>query len=242
MRATLAETASIRQVKIAENAIAIFAETANPASMNDVDWIREGLEKPGKSRKGLAAALNTDAAVVTRILQGKRELKARELPIIRAYLNAAPSLAEEPRPFGETTVEDPYAGVPVFDVRISAGAGAIAEEVEPKHYLMFRRDWLRGLSRSPSQLCVLEVTGDSMWETLHDGDHALVDRSQANPAREGLYVLLLDDALVVKRISMHPVSKTLTIRSDNPNYPTYSEIKPDDVTIFGRVVWIGRRL
>ena len=41
---------------------------------------------------------------------------------------------------------------------------------------------------------------------------------------------------------MHPVKKLLTIKSDNAAYPTYDGIKPDDVTIMGRVVWIGRSL
>lgn len=132
--------------------------------------------------------------------------------------------------------------VPVFDVRASAGAGALATDGEPIHYLVFREPWLRRISRQPDQLVVLEISGDSMWETLHDGDHALVDRSQTNPRREGLYVLRIDDILQVKRLSMHPVTKLLTIKSDNPAYPTYGEVNPDDVAVVGRVVWIGRSL
>lgn len=212
--------------------------------MDDIDWIRDGLKKPGKSQRGLAEALNTDAGVITRLLQGGRQLKAKEIPIIRRYLEAPTRLVDAPRQFEHSVPipDDTYAPVPVFDVRVSAGGGAIADEEGPKHYLMFRRDWLKSIARLPSKLCVLEVSGDSMWETLHDGDNTLVDQSQNNPSREGLYVLRLDDALVVKRISMHPVNKTLTIKSDNPSYPTYSDIRPEDVFIFGRVVWIGRRI
>jgi phage repressor protein C with HTH and peptisase S24 domain len=48
--------------------------------------------------------------------------------------------------------------------------------------------------------------------------------------------------LQVKRLSMHPVNKLLTVKSDNPAYRTYDNIKPDDIAIMGRVVWIGRSL
>jgi phage repressor protein C with HTH and peptisase S24 domain len=98
------------------------------------------------------------------------------------------------------------------------------------------------MSGDVHRLFVLEVSGDSMWETLHDGDHALVDPGQTNPRREGLYVIRIDDMLQVKRLSMHPVNKLLTVKSDNPAYRTYDNIKPDDIAIMGRVVWIGRSL
>jgi len=81
-----------------------------------------------------------------------------------------------------------------------------------------------------------------MWDTLHDGDHALVDLSQADPRRDGLFVIRIDDVLQVKRLSMHPVKRTLTIKSDNPSYPTYDDINPEEVSVVGRVVWIGRNL
>jgi phage repressor protein C with HTH and peptisase S24 domain len=41
---------------------------------------------------------------------------------------------------------------------------------------------------------------------------------------------------------MHPVSKLLTVKSDNPAYPTYDNIPPEEIVIMGRVVWIGRSL
>lgn len=132
--------------------------------------------------------------------------------------------------------------VPVYDIRASAGGGSLNDDDAPKHHLFFREAWLRRLARDPKRLLVLEISGDSMWDTLHDGDHALVDLSQADPRRDGLFVIRIDDMLQVKRISMHPVARTLTVKSDNPVYPTYSDIPPDDIAVVGRVVWIGRSL
>ena len=54
-----------------------------------LDWIRKGLEKPGRSQVGLAEALGIDRAQVTRLMQGKRELKVRELRLVADYLDLA---------------------------------------------------------------------------------------------------------------------------------------------------------
>lgn len=52
-----------------------------------VAWIRESLERnPHLSRAGLARHLNRDRAVISLMLQGKREIKARELSAIEGYL------------------------------------------------------------------------------------------------------------------------------------------------------------
>ncbi|MCZ7659166.1 MAG: XRE family transcriptional regulator [Xanthobacteraceae bacterium] len=52
----------------------------------DLSEIVDGLKKPGKSKKGLAQALGRQPSAVTALLQGEREIKAREIPLIRAYL------------------------------------------------------------------------------------------------------------------------------------------------------------
>lgn len=57
---------------------------------NILDWIKKGLEKPGRTQAGLAQALGVDRAQATRLLQGKRELKVRELRAISEYLDSPP--------------------------------------------------------------------------------------------------------------------------------------------------------
>ncbi|ABE63196.1 putative phage repressor [Nitrobacter hamburgensis X14] len=58
--------------------------------MSDVEWIIEGLKKPGKSQTGLAKALGRAPSAITSLLKGTRELKAREIPIVKEYLESAP--------------------------------------------------------------------------------------------------------------------------------------------------------
>ncbi len=55
-----------------------------------VEWIRAGLTKPGKSKIGLAAALDRAPSAVSALLKGERELKANEIEIISRYLEIDP--------------------------------------------------------------------------------------------------------------------------------------------------------
>ena len=82
-----------------------------------------------------------------------------------------------------------------------------------------------------------------MEPTLHDGDDILVDRSDAGARmRDGIYVLRIDDALVVKRLALHPVSRRVTVQSDNPAYADWPDCSPDEIHCIGRVIWTGRRV
>jgi phage repressor protein C with HTH and peptisase S24 domain len=191
----------------------------------------------GMSQQELAKKLNTTAVSIGRY---EREDQRLNLPLLRRLAAVfGVSIAEIA---GEAHASPEHRAIPVFDLRAAAGAGAIAADTPVTEHLMFREQWLRRISMDLKALFVLEISGDSMWETLHDGDHVLVDRAQTNPRREGLYVIRIDDMLQVKRISMHPVSKLLTVKSDNPAYRTYENISPDDISIMGRAVWIGRSL
>ena len=202
--------------------------------MNQIARLR--LER-GLSQQELGDKLNTTAVSVGRY---EREDRRLTLPLLRRFAKIFDVTVAEIA--GETRVGAEHMAVPVLDLRAAAGAGALAADVPASEHLMFREQWLRRIAADLRALFVLEISGDSMWETLHDGDHVLVDRAQTNPRREGLYVIRIDDMLQVKRISMHPVTKLLTVKSDNPAYRTYENISPEDIAIMGRVVWIGRSL
>jgi len=168
-----------------------------------------------------------------RLAEGDRRLLARYFGVDETVLGgpaAAPGLGLQP--------------VPRLDVGAAAGAGAYDGDERAKAHIAFDPVWLRRLARgAPDLLSIIRVAGDSMAPTLADGDDILVDRGDgAERVRDGVYVLRMDDALVVKRLALNPAGRTLTISSDNPAYPAWPDCDPGAVGIVGRVVWAGRRI
>ena len=136
-----------------------------------------------------------------------------------------------------------YILIPQLDIGASAGTGAEPGAESPLAILAFQSTWVRSVaSGRPEALSVIQVEGDSMLPTLADGDNILVDTDDRERLRDGIYVLRTDDALLVKRLSVNPATKRLTIRSDNEAYPSWDDCDPATVAVIGRVVWVGRRL
>jgi phage repressor protein C with HTH and peptisase S24 domain len=134
--------------------------------------------------------------------------------------------------------------IPQLKVRASAGPGSVVADESEAARIGFDERWLRDLAgTAPADLSLIRVTGDSMVPTLGEGDDILVNRADAaERLRDGVYVLRIDDALVVKRIALSPAGRSITIRSDNDAYPIWSDCDPASIAVIGRVVWAGRRL
>src|SRR3546814_11709900 len=83
----------------------------------------------------------------------------------------------------------------------------------------------------------------SIAPTLSDGDDILVDGGDAaGRLRDGIYVLRMDDALMVKRIARAPGPGRIAVISDNPHYRSWDGLQIAAVRLVGRVVWTGRRV
>lgn len=129
-------------------------------------------------------------------------------------------------------------------VQASAGPGAIPASEEGQPYFAFDRRWLKALTGAAAgDLSMIRVEGDSMAPTLNDGDDILLDRrASSEPLRDGIYVLRVDDRLLVKRLAVHPMGRHVTVQSDNPAYPDWPDCAIEDVACIGRVIWAGRKV
>ena len=172
-----------------------------------------------------------------------RQLKERDRRQLARYFKIPESMLgglpeDESAVFGELV---PVVRVPV---RASAGPGAIPGEEVGKPYLAFHPQWLKGVTgTAPSQLSILRVEGDSMAPTLSTGDDILVDFADgAGRLRDGIYVLRVDGALLVKRLAVHPVGRRVTVQSDNPAYSDMPDCGLDEIDCIGRVIWAGRKI
>ena len=146
-------------------------------------------------------------------------------------------LGGPPAPMRDGLIE-----IPVLNVDASAGFGAIAESETAHTRFGFDERWLARLTRAKSaSLSIIHVLGDSMEPTLSDGDEVLVDASdQGSRLRDGIYVLRADDALVVKRVTLKPGGRKITISSDNSAYPRWDDVDRSEIQVVGRVIWFGR--
>lgn len=137
-----------------------------------------------------------------------------------------------------------YALVPLYDVRAAAGHGAVIEQEQVTGTVMFKHQWIkRDLRANPSDLCLIHVDGESMDPTLQHGDMILLDRRRAEVVpRDGIYVLRVEESLLVKRLQRLPDHK-VNATSDNPAYGSFTlslNAQNEDFTIIGRVIWISR--
>ncbi len=132
--------------------------------------------------------------------------------------------------------------VPKLAVGASAGGGALTDVEALAGKVGFDETWLRQMGLDPAGLSLIRVAGDSMQPTLNDGDDIMVDTSAALRAiKKGVYVIRLDSTLMVKRL-LPGKGGTLSILSDNPAYAAIEGVAARDVTVIGRVVWVGRKL
>ena len=170
-----------------------------------------------------------------RLAEEDRRRLARYFGIDEALLGAPDAAA----PAGAAEL----VSIPRLDVAASAGAGALDPAERALGRIGFDPQWLRRLGVAPLSAALIRVEGDSMAPTLADGDEILVDRGdRAGRLRDGLYVLRLEGALMVKRLAISPEGRRLSISSDNPAYPGWPDVDPAALDVVGRVLWVGRRL
>jgi hypothetical protein len=138
--------------------------------------------------------------------------------------------------------KSPRAGwiaIPRLPLDASAGPGVLSGEERPFDSFGFSADWLRAQNLDPAMLSMIQVSGDSMYPSLNDGDEILVDRSP-RPLREGIHVVRVDDAVLVKRLDTGRPGFVALV-SDNSIYARV-ELPAREVQVVGRVVWKGGRL
>lgn len=139
---------------------------------------------------------------------------------------------------------DEFVFVPRYDIQAAAGHGQLVGDEQPMFAMAFRRYWIENyVTRDIKNLSVISVKGDSMEGVLNDGDTILINHGQTMP-RDGLYVLRLNENLLVKRLQLIP-GGIVNVISANEAYPTFEiDLKnpTDDVAIIGRVEWFGRSI
>jgi phage repressor protein C with HTH and peptisase S24 domain len=198
----------------------------------------------GEDFAGLSRMLGRNPAYIQQFVRRgvPRRLKEEERRKLARYFSISESLLGGPAE--QVEAGGSLVSVNRHPVAVSAGPGAIVSEELGKPYFGFGERWLKALTATPpSRLSIVRVEGDSMSPTLNAGDEILVDLDDCDERlRDGIYVLRIDDALVVKRLALNPIGRRLTVQSDNPAYPDWPDCGFDEINCIGRVIWASRRV
>ena len=198
----------------------------------------------GEDFAGLSRMLGRNAAYIQQFVRRgvPKRLKEEERRKLARYFAVSEALLGGPAE--EAVAASGLVSVKRHPVGVSAGPGAIVVEELGKPYFGFDERWLKALTSTPAErLSIVKVEGDSMSPTLNQGDDILVDPGDAaERLRDGIYVLRADDALVVKRLALHPMGRRVTVQSDNPAYPDWPDCGLEHIHVIGRVIWSGRRV
>src|SRR5690348_17659523 len=198
----------------------------------------------GEDFAGLSRMLGRNPAYIQQFVRRgvPKRLKEEERRKLARYFSVSETLLGGP----PETERAPAGLISVkrHPVSVSAGPGAVVTEELGKPYFAFDERWLKALTPSqPAKLSIVRVEGDSMAPTLNAGDDILVDLGDSvERLRDGIYVLRIDDALVVKRVALNPIGRSVTVQSDNPAYPDWPDCTLGEINCIGRVVWAGRRI
>jgi len=168
-----------------------------------------------------------------------------------------PMMNEEFQEGGDPKKADDFEYIKALDIEVSAGHGATVESEDESDKMAFRRDWIQREGLKNNKLAVIKAIGDSMEPAIFSGDSLLVnvfigrginEIKLGKPANEtklydGLHIIRLDGRLSVKRLQLDSKGG-MYIKSDNPAYNEIHVQKEsmEDLTIVGKVEWVGRRL
>ena len=125
-------------------------------------------------------------------------------------------------------------------INVSAGGGAF-ENSQEANWLQLPEYMIQiiGGNSNLKNIEAINVIGDSMEPTLHDGNIIFIDRSKQEIINNSIYAFLENDNLYVKRIQKNK-DNTLSIISDNSYYNTRI-IEKQYIKIIGKVIsLIGR--
>lgn len=137
-----------------------------------------------------------------------------------------------------------YIYVPEFDVHVSAGNGFFNDVESVTTMRPFDEAYIRGeLGIRHDELALIKVVGQSMEPDLRSRDMTLVDLQDREVFTDGIYILRLDGALLIKNVQRLP-GRVLRIRSSNPSFEPFDILGGAgdggrDFEVLGRVRWAG---
>lgn len=136
--------------------------------------------------------------------------------------------------------------IPAVDMQLGMGALALFTEYSHVGFKYFDREWVEVATKAdPANLRFYQGIGDSMIPTIHPTDAVLVNVAENMMIHpDQIWAFSYAGSPMIKRLRPLPSGdefRRFLVISDNPVVENFVATD-DEITIVGRVVWIGRKV
>ncbi|WP_063655841.1 helix-turn-helix domain-containing protein [Aliivibrio fischeri] len=130
--------------------------------------------------------------------------------------------------------------IPVYNVYAACGFGRTVDSEYQLRMEFLPSQRLKKFNLDVESTRIISCHGDSMEDTLSDGDEVLVDiREQEHPVKNGVYVIRIGQNVFIKRLKYNIIAESYDVISDNkseydPFTLTVNQL--EDFAVIGKVV------
>ncbi len=185
--------------------------------------IKEARTKKGLSQEALAEKIgiskrtlinyekNEQEPTVTTIINIAKFCTTDELWLLTGKNENIENINNELHPLKNNTSYE----IEVLNVKASAGAGIENHIVEVIDTIILDKNLFK-TPINPNKIKLIQVSGDSMFPTLNDGDFVVIDEAKSHGV-DGIYAINLHNQILIKRLKFK-LDGTIQIISDNKDY------------------------
>ncbi len=204
------------------------------------ETLRQLIKNNGDDYKGISELIGRNPSYIQQYIErgSPKQLAEKDRILLARYYGVNQKILGAP---GEVVANQGLEIISKLTVDVSAGAGNLDQIESLAGKIAFDPRWLRQFPYDKKALSIVTVDGDSMMPNLSNGDDIMVARYDGQRRKDGIYVLRMDDSLMVKRLSFGPNDR-IDVISDNPSYSDWRDVAIDSITIIGHVIWVGRKI
>ena len=217
--------------------------TSAPRSASSAAFARRLRAIVGKtgSVSALARAAGTSGSAIHKWLKAQSEPSRDRLIALAQAAQVSLRWLATGEGAQQDGVPEGYAMPPHRRLEVAGKPGARLSSGQIVDTIAFKQEWLqRRLGLEPNAVVLVEAMGDAMTPTIEEGNLMMVDISEPPFKDDGVYVIVRDERLCVRRVSRR-LDGTIVASTDNPAYSAET-VQADSIKLVGRVVWRGGRI
>ena len=197
-------------------------------------WLKRQFDcNTDKSKAGLARALSLEPPAISKILNGTRQIKAKEYNLMRQYFGL-PIDGERASSLPENSYRlDTYDG----SLGNAAGMMETPENTRENSWIIPAEILSARTQAPPNKIKIFSVQESFMEPEYRRGEHVLIDLSDQTPSPPGAFIISDGFGVMLRNCEYVPHSDPAEIRVSACNTSFQTQVlQQGDFEVIGRVI------